>query len=274
MSDKQYGRFRYWLELGRWPDLHQPKRLTEKVRYIKLYQRTKLRSLVADRIKVRDYVAGKIGKEHLIPLIDNVDELSKDIWSDLPAQFVLKANHGSKMVRIIKNKEKRSFKKLHKATKRWQGVDYYKFGREWVYKKVPKTIVVEQLLRDKDGEIPEDYKFFCFNGKVKVIQIDFDRFHNHSRNLYDRDFNLLAVRIGHPNKSGEVTQHPLLDNAIETAEKLSSDFDFIRVDLFLVNDQIYFGELTNYPNNGYTKFSPDEFDFTLGEKWSIKVTKP
>jgi len=271
LSDKQYGRFRYWLELDRWPDLNQPKRFTEKVQYIKLYQRTKLRSLVADRIKVRDYISMKIGEKYLIPLIGNFDEISEDVWQVLPTQFVLKANHGSKMVQVVKNKEKESFNEILNTTKSWQAIDYYKFGREWVYKRVPKTIVVEHLLRNENGEVPEDYKFFCFNGKVEVIQIDFDRFNNHSRNFYDRDFNLLSLKVGHPNKSGIVTKHPLLNKAIETAEKLSSDFDFIRVDLFLVNDQIFFGELTNYPNNGYTKFSSDEFDSKLGKMWQIDL---
>lgn len=273
LSDKQYGRFRYWLELDQWPDLKNPQSFSEKIQYIKLHQRTELRQRVADRNRVRTFVAEKVGEELLIPLIGNVGEISEKVWESLPNQFVLKANHGCGMVEIVQDKSSRNVEEVQQLTQKWQQFDYYQFGREWVYKNIPRTIVVEELLKNTDGEIPEDYKFFCFDGKVEVIQIDFDRFGKHTRNLYDRDFNLLPAKLLYPNKTQPVKKHPLLEKAIETAEKLSADFDFIRVDLFLLDQQIYFGELTNYPGNGFAKFNPISFDEELGEKWQIDLQK-
>lgn len=270
LSDRQYAVCRYWLEFDRFPDLDNPKRFTEKVQYLKLYERTALRKTAGDRIAVRNYITQKIGEDHLIPLLGNFEELSPSAWNSLPSSFVLKANHGCKMVEIVEEKSKRSYPEIRDRTQKWQSINYYKFGREWVYKDVPRTIVAEELLQDDEGTIPEDYKFFCFHGRAEFIQIDFDRFIDHSRNFYDRDFNLLPFTVMHPQYSEPVPKPPILDEAINVAETLSADFNFMRVDLFLHDDNIYFGELTNFPNNGFTKFSPERIDLELGQKLDLK----
>ncbi|REL24882.1 hypothetical protein DYD21_17155 [Rhodohalobacter sp. SW132] len=269
LSDKQYAKFRYWLEFGRVPDIENPERFTEKIQHIKLYQRTELRKLVADRIRVRSYVAEKIGEKHLIPLIGNYDQLTKEVWRTLPEKFVLKANHGCKMNKIVSQKNEEAFQEVQKLTTEWQELDYSSIGREWVYKDLPRTIVVEELLKNAEGKIPKDYKFFCFHGKVELVQVDFDRYENHSRNLYDRDFNLLPVRLVHENYEGNIVKPSQLDQAVMIAETLSADFDFIRVDLFLIKGTVFFGELTNYPANGFQPFTPDSYDFFFGDKLQL-----
>ncbi|CAN5472017.1 ATP-grasp fold amidoligase family protein [soil metagenome] len=270
LSDKQYAKFRYWLELDRVPDIENPKRFTEKIQHIKLYQRTKLRKLAADRIRVRTYVTDKIGKVHLIPLIGNYQELTEQVWESLPSKFVLKANHGCKMNKIVTDKSEESFSEIKSLTEKWQQTDYYKFGREWVYKDLPRTIVAEELLENADGGIPDDYKFFCFDGKVEMVQVDFDRFEDHKLNLYDRKFRLIPVNLIYENLQETLPKPPQWNKAIELAEMLSSKFDFIRVDLFLVDQTIFFGELTNYPSNGFKPFKPDNFDEKLGKKWNLQ----
>jgi len=270
LSDKQYATYRYWLELDRLPNIDQPERFTEKVQHIKLYQRSELRRLAANRISVRTYVSEKIGEQHLIPLIGNYDKLTPEIWEILPSRFILKANHGCKMNRIVTDKVEESFENIRTQTLKWQNTEYSKIGREWVYKNLPRTIVAEELLKNEKGDIPEDYKFFCFHGKVEMVQVDFDRFEDHRRNLYDRNFKLLPARLVHQNYEGTPKKPPQFDTAVEIAEKLAADFDFIRVDLFLVNQTVYFGELTNYPANGFQPFTPDEYDFIMGNKWNLK----
>ncbi len=269
LNDKQYAVFRYWLEIGEFPDIENPKQFVEKIQHIKLYQRTELRKLAADRIRVRSYVADKIGEDHLIPLIGNYKELTETIWKSLPSQFVLKANHGCKMNKIVTDKNGEAFSDIQSLTQKWQQTDYYKFGREWVYKELSRTIVAEELLQTPSGTIPEDYKFFCFNGRVELIQIDFSRFKNHRRNLYDRDFNLLPATLFYSQYEKPFNKTEKLDESIRLAEKLASDFDFIRVDLYIVEKKIYFGELTNYPGNGFQAFTPDSFDLELGNKLKL-----
>lgn len=264
LSDKQYAKMRYWLELDMVPDIDNPKRFTEKIQYIKLYDRTPLRQKIADRTQVRQYVAQKAGKEYLIPLIGVCKKLTPDIWRTLPGQFVLKANHGCGMLKIVFDKQEEDFEEVRKLTESWKEFDYATFGREWAYRGLPRTIVAEKLLLDTSQNIPNDYKFFCFNGRVEIIQIDFDRFGDQKRNLYDRNFNQLDAKLLYPNYEGEVSKPANLHEAITVAENLSSELNFVRVDLYLLNDKIYFGELTNYPGNGFVPFQPTAKEYEIG----------
>ncbi|MGM0545470.1 MAG: ATP-grasp fold amidoligase family protein [Bacteroidota bacterium] len=264
LSDRWYAKIRYWLELDTWPDLQNPHTFTEKIQWIKLNERNELRQLAANRLEVRNYVADNIGSEHLIPLLDSFDELTKSVWQKLQDQFVLKANHGCEMVAIIRNKNDSSFEEIRQKTEEWQELDYYKFSREWAYKGLPRTILAEELLLDEDGTIPKDYKFFCFNGEVKVIQIDYDRFGDQKRNLFDRNFNRIEGELLYPPYEGSTEEPENLGEAIKIAEILSADFSFLRVDLYLMNQQVYFGELTNYPGNGFVPFQPKKLEYQFG----------
>ncbi len=264
LSDKQYAKTRYWLELDDHLNLENPKKFTEKIQYIKLFERTKLRKKVADRMEVRKYVAQKAGEEYLIPLIGTYDELNKKIWESLPSQFVLKANHGCGMIKIIRNKEEEDFNKVRKVTKQWRQTDYAELGREWVYRDLPRTILAEKLLLGSGRSIPDDYKFFCFHGKVEVIQIDFDRFGEQKRNLYDPNFNRLDAKLLYPHNPVKIPEPANLNEAVRLAEMLSSEFNFIRVDLYLLEENIYFGELTNYPGNGFAAFEPEPVEYKIG----------
>lgn len=269
LSDRQYIRFRYRLEFGRLPDLENPQTFTEKIQYIKLHRRSALRRLAANRIAVRQYVAEKIGPEHLIPLAGLFDRLTPEAWASLPRRFVLKANHGCGMVKIVTDKQQEDFGEIRDLAASWQRTDYYRFSREWVYKGLPRQILAEELLLTDEGTVPQDYKFFCFHGRAEVIQIDFGRFSRQTRNLYDRDFNLLPANILYKNHPEEVKKPPLLDEAVRIAETLAAEFDFIRVDLYLVDNRVCFGELTNYPGNGFAGFKPESFDKELGGKWRL-----
>lgn len=264
LSDKLYAKVRYQLEMDRPLNLASPKRFTEKIQYIKLYERTNLRQQVADRTQVREYVARKAGEEYLIPLLGVFDELTPENWENLPSQFVLKANHGCGMLEIVKDKDRADYQTVRKKSERWKSTNYYRIGREWVYKDIPRTIVAEKLILDSSGSIPSDYKFFCFDGQVEVIQVDIGRFNDQKRNLYDRNFNRLQAKLLYPNFEGSPDKPARLDEAIDVAEKLSAGFNFIRVDLYVLENHVYFGELTNYPGNGFIPFEPDEMEYKMG----------
>lgn len=269
LSDKQYARYRYWLEFDRLPDLENPQRFTEKIQYIKLNERTALRKKVADRMKVRTYVADKIGEDYLVPLIGKYDKITPEIWAELPGRFVMKANHGCQMNLIVKDKKAESIEDVQALTQKWQQTDYYTFGREWVYKDLPRTLIVEKLLLTENEEIPYDFKFYCLHGKVELIQVDFNRFGQHFQQIINSKFELLDVKIRHEVAHEEIQMPANFDEMISVAEKLSSDFNFIRVDLYSVREKIYFGELTNYPGNGFSPFTPHEYDLKLGQKLKL-----
>lgn len=271
MSDKAYALARYKLERGIFPDLKKPERLTEKIQLLKLYDRNSLRKRVSDRIKMREYVSKKSSANHLIPIIGVYDTFEKEDWNRLPNQFVLKANHGCGFVKIIKNKSAENFANIKRLTEYWQVQDYSKLGREWVYKDLPRSIIAEGLLLNESGEIPCDYKFTCIHGKVEFVQIDVGRFNDQKRNLYDRNFNLLEVELLYPQYEEKLEKPALWEDSVKLAETLAEDFDFIRVDLYLIENNIYVGELTNFPGSGFIGFKPDEFDKKMGRKLRLSL---
>ena len=269
LSDRKYAELRYWLELDEWPDIDHPEKFTEKMQHIKLFDRQALRKQAANRITVRNYVAEKIGADHLVPLMDSFEELTPHIWEALPSQFVLKANHGCGMLKIIADKSQHDFEAVRQEVNRWQNTDYYSFSREWAYKDLPRTILAEQLLLTPNGSIPKDYKFFCFNGEVKLIQIDYDRFNEQKRNLYDPQFNRIDGKLLYPTYPKPTEKPPNFHKGLEIAEALSVDFNFIRVDLYLMDANIYFGELTNYPGNGFIPFEPESLEYKMGSHLTL-----
>lgn len=272
VSEKLYTKIRYWLVMGDSGNFEKPQRFTEKIQYIKFYERTELRKTVAHRIKVRDYVRSKVGEKHLIPILGIYDKFTKNDWEILPHQFVLKANHGCGMIEIVTDKSQQDFEQLHLKTVKWQKTDYYKVGREWVYKGLSREILAEKLLLDENEEIPKDWKFFCFNGEAKIIQVDFGRFSDvQTRNLYDRNFKRLDTELLYPSNNFDINKHQLLNQAIRIAEKLSEDFTFIRVDLYVTQNKIFFGELTNYPGNGFIPFKPIKMEYEIGSWLKLNI---
>jgi hypothetical protein len=269
LTDKSYAKIRYKLERGIFPDLENPERLTEKIQLLKLKDRNPRRKLVADRIRLRQYLSEKNLSQHVIPVLGVYDNFTRHNWQSLPTQFVLKANHGCGFVKVIRDKSSEKFEDIKKLTREWQSEDYSALGREWVYRDLQRSIIAEELLLDESGKIPRDYKFTCIHGRVEFAQMDIGRFDDQKRNLYDRDFNQLNVKLLYPQFEGEIEQPEQWDAAVELAEKLASDFDFIRVDLYIVNNKIYVGEITNFPGSGFIGFEPDEFDKEMGRKLTL-----
>ena len=273
LSDRQYIMVRYWIEHGFLPDLDNPKRLSEKIHYLKLHDRSELRRTVADRLKVRDYVAEKIGDDYLIPLIGHYDVLTKDIWEKLPERFALKANHGSAMVKIVYNKGIENFNDVKKLTDKWLKTDFHKIGREWVYKGLDRKILAEKLITGHDGSIATEYKFFCFHGEVKLVMVITDRFEQVKRSFYDVNFKPVDTSLSDKRSNPAHTHPPHAKQALKISEKLAEEFNFIRVDLYLAKNKIYFGELTNFPGNGFNRLEPDKFDLKYGEMLSLEGVK-
>lgn len=271
--DKFFSIAAYIYRQKKFPRLFHPKTLTEKILFIKLrpgLNLAKLRRIAADRIRVREYVEQKHSGCGLIPLLWTGTDFNLSIWNSLPRKFVIKANHGSKMVYIV-DKSKDQFSDILEYVRQWKSVDYYKKGREWVYKELDRTLLVEKFI-DFNKEVPPDFKFFCLNGIVQFVQVDSNRFTNHTRNIYNESFELLPVQYEFP--KGEVLRRPsLYDKAVEIAQVLSKDFDFIRVDLYILDNIIYFGELTNFPGNCLEKFNPLSFDEEMGSKLIVNKAK-
>ncbi len=195
--------------------------------------------------------------------------LDMDTFNSLPNAYVLKATHSSGMNLICRDKSQLSFDEVTSLVDKWLAVDYYKTRREWAYKCVSPRIICEALLLDENDSIPEDYKIFCFNGTPEFIQVDYDRFGGHKRNFYTTEWKTIPCNYIY-DESTEMHRPPeKLGEMLVIAQKLSRGFPFTRIDLFLIKDIIYFGEVTLYPESASAMFTPHSYEVDFGSKINI-----
>ena len=270
-SDVYSIRVRYKKSFGVYPDLENPKTLNEKMQWLKLYDRTPLHTMCADKYKVREYVAEKVGEQYLVPLVFSSQKVEDISSHNLPGYPVaVKTNHDSGGAEIIRNKAKVNYKKLQKKIKERLNVNYFYRSKEWQYKNITAKIIVEKLLLCSDGKIPNDYKFHCFHGEPKVVYVSVDREGKNKRNIYDINwiplfFTWAAKEKDIANLRGEEIPKPEnYEKMIELAKKLSSPFKYVRVDLYNAGGAIYFGEMTFHQGSGFEIISPKEWDEQLG----------
>lgn len=253
-------------------NLEKPVTLNEKIQWLKLYDRTELHPICADKYAVRDYIKEKIGEEYLIPLVFH----SYD-WRDIKPEnfpeypFIIKTNHDSSGGEIVWDKKDVDWDKVRNQFRKRLKSNYAIFGKgEWQYADIKPMIIAEKLLVTADGGIPADFKMHCLNGNLEFTQVDLDRHKDHTRNLYDKAWNLLPVEWIYEN--GPDLEKPLVySKMVELAEFLAKDFICLRVDFYVLQEKIFFGELTFHSDSGYMKFDPKEWDTTFGNKLKLPI---
>lgn len=279
LPDKLYLSLRYRCQMGHWIDWKNPKTFTEKLQWLKVYDYKPEYTKMVDKLAAKDYVASRIGEQYIIPTLGVWDRVEDIDWESLPDQFVLKTTHGGGGGGVVVCSDKTHFDKA-KAIKKLQTSMLSNAGetfREKPYLNVPRKIIAEKFIVDDNVRETcgtsdlRDYKFFCFNGRVKCFKIDFGRFVEHHANYYSPEGNLLPFgEKGFEPDYNHVEIMPVnLNNMITIAEKLSDGFKFLRVDLYNVKGKIYFGELTFYPAAGMGAFIPEEWDEKLGRMLNI-----
>ena len=267
ISDKVYLQWQYYLKMGHRMNLKNPILFTEKIQWLKLYDRKPEYTDLVDKAKVKQIVGEKIGFEHIIPTIGEWERVEDIDWDRLPNQFVLKTTHGGGGCGVVICKDKSNFNKESAKKKLAESLksDIYKNHREWPYKNVPRKIIAEEYLSSSTNSELKDYKFFCFNGEPKFIEVDFDRFTEHKRNIYDLEWNLLPFSMAYPRDDNKKIKRPAhLDQILNIARRLAKGIPLARVDVYWVNNMIYFGEITFYPDSGYGVFSSDKRDKEIG----------
>lgn len=278
-SDEFYLKTQYPYKTGWWLDLENPQTFNEKLQWLKLYYRNDKLTKMVDKYAVKDYVAEKIGEKYLIPTIgvwDNADEID---FSKLPEKFVLKCTHDSGGLIVCSDKKKLNFDKARKWLKKRLKRNFYIYKREWPYKNVKPRVIAEQFMEDnsiinKNGLT--DYKFFCFNGEVDSVMACIDRGINDTKfYFFDRNWNLLKLnKRGIEAPKGFTLPKPeCLDEMFDIATKLSEGIPFVRVDLYCINEQPYFGEITFFPTSGYDSNLLEETDIYWGKKIDLSTVK-
>lgn len=265
----------YRIKTGKRLNLENPKSYNEKIQWIKLYDRNPLMPICSDKYLVRSYVESK-GLKNILNEIYWEGTNSSNIPIDLlPNQFVMKVTHGSGMNLICVNKLDFDFVRAKKTLDRWLKTKYMPAYGEWFYLINQPRIVIEKYLVDSTIGKLYDYKFFCFNGQPKLIYIDTWANNHHSINTYDIEFNFLeSVSMGYPNDLSSIDDKPKqLDQLIEYSKVLSEGFLHARVDFYVVDEKIYFGEITFTKGSGYSNIEPEEFNMTMGEWIDLKRIK-
>ena len=248
-------------------NLKNPVLFTEKIQYRKLYPNNNLYTKCTDKYLVREYM--KVGEKYLIPLYYVGEKITKNEWDKLPNSFVIKPNHDTANTEIIFNKEllKEKADIIMKKLNLMLKVNFGWCVLEKHYIGIKPQIIVEKLLLDKDGNIPNDYKFHCFKNKVyiQVIKRNIET-HELEMNYLNENWKELNFETG--GKILKNIEKPKnLNEMLSVAKKLSEDFEYVRVDMYNIDGDIYFGELTFTPFSGLSRFNPEKWDFIFGEEW-------
>ncbi len=267
LPDKLYLSIKYRTRFGYWMDWNNPQTYSEKLQWLKVYDRHEEYTNMVDKVAAKDYVASIIGNEYIIPTLAVYDSAEEIDFDKLPNQFVLKCTHDSGGIVVCRDKSKLDTKaareKLQKGLKR----TYIVQNREYPYKNVPRKIIAEQYMEDESGYELKDYKFFCFDGEPKCLFVATDRGAEGKEtkfDFFDIEWNHLPFTNGHPHSTCPPKKPKNFEKMKEIAAKLSVGIPHVRVDLYNVNGKIYFGELTFFHWGGMKPFKPREWDYKLG----------
>ena len=247
---------------------------TEKMQWEKVYDENPLKVKIADKYEVRDWVKEKIGEKYLIPLLGVYDSFDEIDFSKLPDSFVIKTNHGSGTNYIVKDKSSFDKRRAKLMFDDWMATDYgYNTGFELHYSKIKRKIIIEKYMETAEKEL-QDYKFLCFDGQPKFCWVDTGRYSHHTRNVYDMDWNLQPFTQERYELYKKPIPCPKNFNLMkEIACKLSNGFPHVRVDLYNIDGQIYFGEMTFTNGSGLDRIIPEKYDLMLGNLWNLKSDK-
>ena len=271
-SDEMYIKMYYLISMGRWPNLKNPHTFQEKLNWLKLNYRMDNQYKYVDKYEVKKYVENVIGKEYVVPLLGVWKSFDEIDFDSLPNQFVLKCTHDSGSFCICKDKNifdiNLARKRINKGLRR----NYYLTCREWPYKHCKPMIIAEKFLSPTHGEELKDYKFFCFNGKPKFMYVSNDVDRNAKTDFFDMDYKHLDMRMKDPNSESVPSKPEQFERMKSLASKLCQGFPHVRVDFYIVDNKIYFGELTFFHNGGFQKIYPSTWNLRLGN-WIILPNK-
>lgn len=270
MSDERYLKKKYHAVFGKKLDLKNPQTFNEKMQWLKLYDRKPVYTTMVDKYEAKKFAASIIGEKYIIPTLGVWDSFDEIDFNTLPEKFVLKTTHDCGGIVICT--DKKSFdlqsakEKINKHLKR----QYFYWGREWPYKDVKPRIIAEKYLEpDSSGEIC-DYKFMCFNGKLKCVFTCTDRFFDDGLKVtfFDIDWNKMDFTRHYPRDEKNIACPLSFKKMIELAEVLAAGIAFVRIDFYEVDEKPYLGEITFFPGSGFEEFSPSQWDKTLGD-WIV-----
>lgn len=256
-----------------WKD---PKTFNQKLQWLKVYNRKEEYTQMVDKAEAKKYVAERIGEEYIVPTLGVFNKFDDINFDEMPQRFVIKCTHDSGGLVIVRDKtafdKVKAKKKIEKALK----ANPYTVDREWPYKNVVPRIIVEEYMQDGNLQYLPVYKFFCFGGEATIIQtIQDDKTQNEAIDYFDREWNLLDLKQNFPNSKSPLKKPERFKEMLNIADLLSKgvDANFLRVDLYCINNKIYFSEFTFFSDSGMEKFTPNYWDEKLGDMINLPLDK-
>lgn len=267
LGDRLHQKLLMYPRLGYWPQIRDPRTFNEKLLHRKLYTDDDRFTCIEDKWSVRRYVSERVGSEVLPEVYCITDNPESIDFDSLPPKYVIKPTHLSGPVILVSEGESIDRVQIRQKANEWLNRTHGTMKGEYWYNRIKPRIIVEERLYGRDSEVPRDFKFFVFHGRVEYIQVDYDRYSNHTRRLYDHEWNPQDFSLKFP--IGPESDRPdRFDKMVEIAECLGEGFDFVRVDLYNTRDsRIVFGEMTVMPGSGGERFCPVKYDYKFGSLW-------
>ena len=271
LGDAAFAWFRHCSRHRRLPKLRNPRLFNDHLYRIKVDGTLldPLRQFVSDKEYVKIYIGATVGEKYTcktLRILRNRRDVANYVPNRLPC--ILKPTHASGLAMICTTQSPQPDREV---LLKWLKLDYYAKKREQNYRNLTPKIIVEEFFSVDGTTPPPDYKMFCFGGIPKLIQVDSNRFSNHTRNLYDTEWKLLPFCISKPNGSDSDKRPVALAQMLDIAARLAVPFPFIRVDMYAVGDEIKVGELTNCPEGGAGRVIPPTAELDLGNLFSNGV---
>lgn len=274
LNDKQLVERGYVHAFGHKPNLDNPHTLSEKIQWLKLYDRRDIHTTLADKFAAREWLAKHFGEEYLVPLLYTTID-----WHDIkPANIpeipcAIKSNHASGQCFICRDKSAVNWKHLRRLCHLWLSTNYYYASQEWQYKNIPPRIIAEKLLLTHEGKLPNDYKLHFFNGKLGFVYCSIDREGGNFRNMYSPDWQPMYFSWGaHDEKRGpEIAPPESFPEMLRIGQEIAKLFRYVRVDFYDVDGRLYYGEITLHHGSGFNKFKPDSFDKYFGDMLDLNA---
>lgn len=277
---KAFIRFKYYKAFGAYLNLEEPQTFNEKIQWLKVfYNKSDFHRQCVDKLDVKGLIKELIGPDYVVPLVfstENPSDIKESNMPDYPV--IIKANHNSGGYYIVKDKESVDWKKVRRLCRKWLKENYYYIGKEQQYRNIRPQIFVEKLLIDDVGNIPFDYKVHCVNGKPRMIQIDLNRgTSDHCRSWYNTDWKREPYKWSSIYPNGQLTDPCIveipkpqkLSEMLKLSESLAEKFPYVRIDWYIINEKIYFGEYTFHHDGGFRPILPNKYDFQLGQELKL-----
>lgn len=273
LGDKKVTRMKYQKIYHREPNLNNPVTLNEKILWLKLNDHRPIHTLCADKYTVRGYLKERFGEKYLIPLLYVTDKWQDLTLDKIPNETcIIKASHSQGDMLIVKDKSEVDIKRLRYDARIWLMRNLYYETQEWQYKNCKPRIIIEKLLQDKEGHIPNDYKLHFINGKLEFVYCSVGRETVNKRNIYDADWNPLYFSWVEPYKDAstirgeEIPAPPSFEEMKRIGAEIAKDFPhYVRVDFYDVDGKLYFGEITFHHGSGFDQFTPAHYDNDYGK---------